>query len=56
MPSVPPVAVNTVPLPEHTVVVPLMPLGAVDAVFTVTVVVAPPTGLPHGAAPVIDTQ
>ena len=56
MPKVPPVAVNTVPLPVHTVVVPLTPVGATDAVLTVTTVVAPPEGLPHGAAPVIDTQ
>ena len=37
MPALPPESVSVVELPAQMVVVPLMDVGAVDAVFTVTV-------------------
>jgi len=40
VPMLPPVTVSVVLLPLHIVVVPLIPVGAVDKVFTVTVTVA----------------
>ena len=40
VPFDPPLTVNVVLLPAHIVVVPVIPVGAVDDVFTVTVTVA----------------
>lgn len=40
VPALPPVSVSVVLLPSQIVVVPKIPVGAVDSVFTVTVALA----------------
>ena len=40
VPAVPPVKVNVVELPLQTVVVPFIPVGATESVWTVTVILA----------------
>ena len=56
VPKVPPDAVNVVVPPLHIVVVPVMVVGAVLIIFTVTNCVIPPVTVLQGAESFLRTQ